>query len=118
MNNIDKLLKRGQWQEAFLQARINMEESLKELNDFFIDQYKVYEEHRDDDPEIDDTAGIWYDAFINSSTVKFLPSINNLLKVFGKAINEIDNVDAVVNFDAELEDIRDTINSLLQEEDD
>lgn len=113
---IDNLLERGLWQRAFLQASKNIEDSLKEMHSFLIKHYDVYENYRDEDPNSDDTAGLWYDAFVNSSTGKLLPSINNLLKVFGKAINEIDSVNAVVNFDVELEKIRDTIDDILQEE--
>lgn len=113
---IDGLLERGLWQRAFLQASKNLDDSLKEMHGFLIKHYDIYENYRDEDPNIDDTAGLWYDAFVNSSTEKFLPSINNLLKVFGKAINEIDSVNAVVNYDVELEEIRDTIDSILQQE--
>jgi len=113
---IDNLLERGLWQKAFLMISKNLDDSLKEMYSFLIKHYEIYENHRDEDPEIDDTAGLWYDAFVNSSTGKFLPSINNLLKVFGKAINEIDSVNAVVNYDVELEEICDTIDSMLQQE--
>lgn len=113
---IDNLLERGLWQRAFLQASKNIEDSLKEMHSFLIKHYDIYENYRDEDPGVDDTAGLWYDAFVNSSTGKLLPSINNLLKVFGKAINEIDSVNAVVNYDVELEEIRDTIDDILQEE--
>lgn len=113
---IDNLLERGLWQRAFLQASKNIEVGLKEMHSFLIKHYDIYENYRDEDPNIDDTAGLWYDAFVNSSTGKLLPSINNLLKVFGMAINEIDSVNAVVNYDVELEKIRDTIDDILQEE--
>lgn len=113
---IDGLLERGLWQRAFLLASKNLDNSLKEMHSFLIKHYDIYENYRDEDPNIDDTAGLWYDAFVNSSTGKFLPSINNLLKVFAKAINEIDSVNAVVNYDVEFEEIRDTIDAILQEE--
>lgn len=113
---IDVLLERGLWQRAFLLASKNLDDSLKEMHGFLIKHYDIYENYRDEDPNIDDTAGLWYDAFVNSSTGKFLPSINNLLKVFGKAINEIDSVNPVVNYDVELEELRDTIDTILQEE--
>ncbi|MBQ6772329.1 MAG: hypothetical protein IJP44_15295 [Bacteroidales bacterium] len=113
---IDVLLERGLWQRAFLLASKNLDDSLKEMHGFLIKHYDIYEYYRDEDPNIDDTAGLWYDAFVNSSTGKFLPSINNLLKVFGKAINEIDSVNPVVNYDVELEELRDTIDTILQEE--
>jgi len=113
---IDNLLERGLWQEAFVRAKSDTENSLKEIHTFLIDNYKIFEQHKDDDPEEDDTAGGWYDAFINASTVNFLPSIKNLMKVFGNVINELDAVDAVINYDTELEAIRDTINTILQEE--
>ena len=116
MQTIDNLLERGLWQRAFLQASKNLDDSLKEMHSFLIKHYDIYENYRDEDPDVDDTAGLWYDAFVNSSTGKFLPSINNLLKVFGKAINEIDSMNAVVNYDVELEEIRDTIDDILQEE--
>lgn len=114
---IDSLLERGLWQRAFLQVSKNLDDSLKEMHSFLIKHYDIYEDHRDEDPDIDDTAGFWYDAFVNSSTGKLLPSINNLLKVFGKAINEIDSVNAVENYDVELESIKDTIEDILEEED-
>ena len=79
---IDVLLERGLWQRAFLLASKNLDDSLKEMHGFLIKHYDIYEYYRDEDPNIDDTAGLWYDAFVNSSTGKFLPSINNLLKVF------------------------------------
>lgn len=113
---IDGLLERGLWQNAFLQVTKNLDDSLMDMHSFLIKHYDIYENYRDEDPDVDDTAGLWYDAFVNSSTGKLLPSINNLLKVFGKAINEIDSVNAVENFDIELEEIRDTIDALLQEE--
>lgn len=113
---IEGLLERGLWQRAFLLASKNLDNSLKEMHSFLIKHYDIYENYRDEDPNIDDTAGLWYDAFVNSSTGKFLPSINNLLKVFAKAINEIDSVNAVVNYDVEFEEIRDTIDAILQEE--
>lgn len=113
---VEDLLERGLWQRAFLQASKDLDDSLMEMHSFLIKHYDIYENYRDEDPNIDDTAGLWYDAFVNSSTGKLLPSINNLLKVFGKAINEIDSVNAVVNYDAELEEIRDTIDAILQEE--
>ena len=113
---IDSLLERGLWQRAFLQVSKNLDDSLKEMHSFLIKHYDIYEDHRDEDPDVDDTAGLWYDSFVNSSTGKLLPSINNLLKVFGKAINEIDRVNAVENFDDELEEIRETIDVILHEE--
>lgn len=116
MQTIDSLLERGLWQRAFLQVSKNLDDSLKEMHSFLIKHYDIYEDHRDEDPDVDDTAGLWYDAFVNSSTGKLLPSINNLLKVFGKAINEIDRVNAVENFDDELEEIRETIDVILHEE--
>lgn len=117
MQTIDNLLERGLWQRAFLQASKNLVDSLKDMHSFLIKHYDIYENYRDEDPDVDDTAGLWYDAFVNSSTGKLLPSINNLLKVFGKAINEIDSVNAVENYDVELESIKDTIEDILEEED-
>ena len=114
---IDGLLEHGLWQRAFLKASKNLDDSLKEMHSFLIKHYDIYENYRDEDPDVDDTAGLWYDAFVNSSTGKLLPSINNLLKVFGKAINEIDSVNAVENYDVELESIKDTIEDILEEED-
>lgn len=114
--DIETLIEQGLWQDAFVQAKNDVEKSLQMLHSFLIDDYSIYEKHKNDDPEEDDTAGVWFDAFVNASTVNFLPSINNLIKVFGKAINEIDSVDAVVNYDVELEEIRNTIDAILQEE--
>lgn len=114
---INNLLENGQWQEAFIHAKNDMENSLNTMYSFLIENYEIYEKHMDDDPEVDDTAGCWYDAFINASTTDFLPSIKNLMIVFGKVINKLDSVDAVLNYDVELEEIRDTINSILEEGD-
>ena len=113
---IDSLIKQGLWQEAFIRAQNDVETSLKIMHSFLIDNYDVYERHKDDDPDVDDTAGLWFDSFINVSTVEFLPSINNLMILFGIIINKLDSVDAVLNYDVELEKIRDTINAILQEE--
>ncbi|MBO6057295.1 MAG: hypothetical protein J6P64_03630 [Bacteroidales bacterium] len=113
---IDALIKQGLWQEAFIRAQNDVETSLKIMHSFLIDNYDVYERHKDDDPDVDDTAGLWFDSFINVSTVEFLPSINNLMILFGIIINKLDSVDAVLNYDVELEKIRDTINAILQEE--
>lgn len=114
--DIETLIEQGLWQDAFVQAKNDVEKSLQLLHSFLIDDYSIYEKHKNDDPEEDDTADVWFDAFVNASTVNFLPSINNLIIVFGKAINEIDSVDAVVNYDVELEEIRNTIDAILQEE--
>lgn len=114
--DIETLIEQGLWQDAFVQAKNDVEKSLQLLYSFLIDDYSIYEKHKNDDPEEDDTADVWFDAFVNASTVNFLPSINNLIKVFGEAINEIDSVDAVVNYDVELEEIRNTIDAILQEE--
>lgn len=114
--SVDAYLEQGLWQDAFVQAKNDVVKSLQLLYSFLIKDYSIYEKHKNDDPEEDDTAGVWFDAFVNASTVSFLPSINNLMKVFGKAINEIDSVDAVVNYDVELEEIRNTIDAILQEE--
>ena len=114
--DVETLIEQGLWQDAFVQAKNDVEKSLQLLHSFLIDDYSIYEKHKNDDPEEDDTADVWFDAFVNASTVNFLPSINNLIIVFGKAINEIDSVDAVVNYDVELEEIRNTIDAILQEE--
>lgn len=110
----DMLLRRGLWRKAFLQVERDMRENLDTMHHFFIDTYKLYDKHRHDDPEVDFTASNWYDAFINCCSIDSLRTINSLMKVFGKAINDIDSVD---EYEDELCDIRNTIDAILQEKD-
>lgn len=117
-DEVDCLLEKGQWREAFLLAKKNMIEGLDKMHHHIIDDYEIMEEHKDDDPEINDISSALFQDFINSSTISFLPSINSLLKVFNVAIHEMDDENAVENFDVELESIRDTVCEMLEEEED
>ena len=114
---VDMLLRRGLWRKAFLQTERDMRENLDAMHHFFVDTYNMYDEHRNDDPEEDMTAVNWYDAFQNCCSIDFLRILNNLLKVFGKAINGIDSVNAVDEYEDELCDIRNTIDAMLQKKD-
>lgn len=116
-HEINTLLNQGQFQEAFLQAKKEMEKSLDFLQYWLIENYDMYDKHKDNDPEVDDTAGVWFDGFVNSSTASLFPSMNNLIKVITGIIKNMDSVDPSCYYDAELEEIRDTINELLQDED-
>lgn len=115
-NNIESLIEQGQFQEAFLQAKKEMEKSLDLLHYWLIEKYDMYEKHKDDDPEVDDTAGAWLDGFTNSITANLFPSMNSLIKITTGMIRNIDSVDPSCYYDTELEEIRDTINDLLPEE--
>lgn len=117
-DEVDYLLEQGQWREAFLLAKKNMIEGLDKMHHHIMDDYEIMEEHKDDDPEINDMSSALYQDFINSSTVSFLPAINSLLKVFNAVIHEMDDENAVENFDVELESIRDTVCEMLEEEED
>lgn len=117
-DEVDCLLEKGQWREAFLLAKKNMIEGLDKMYHHIMDDYDIMEEHKDDDPEINDISSALYQDFINSSTVSFLPAINSLLKVFNAAIHEMDDENAVENFDVELESIRNTVCEMLDEKSD
>ena len=114
-NNIESLIEQGQFQEAFLQAKKEMEKSLDLLHYWLIEKYDMYEKHKDDDPEVDDTAGAWFDGFTNSCELNLL-SMNSLIKITTGMIRNIDSVDPSCYYDTELEEIRDTINDLLPED--
>lgn len=116
-HEINTLLNQGLFQDAFLQAKKEMEKSLDFLHYWLIENYDMYEKHKDDDPEVDDSAGIWFDGFVNSSTANLFPSMNNLIKVIAGIIKNMDSVAPSDYYDTELEEIRDTINELLQDED-
>ncbi len=116
-HEINTLLNQGQFQEAFLQAKKEMEKSLDFLHYWLIENYDMYDKHKDDDPEVDDTAGVWFDGFVNSSTANLFPSMNNLIKVITGIIKNMDSVDPSCYYDAELEEIRDTIDELSPDED-
>lgn len=117
-DEVDYLLEQGQWHEAFLLAKKNMIEGLDKMHHHIMDDYEIMEEHKDDDPEINDISSALFQNFINSSTILFLPAINSLLKVFNAVIHEMDDENAVENFDVELESIRDTVCEMLEEEED
>lgn len=114
-NNIEFLIEQGQFQEAFLQAKKEMEKSLDSLHYWLIENYDMYEKHREDDPEVDDSSGCWFDGFTNSVTANLL-SMNNLIKITTGMIKKLDSVDPSCYYDTELEEIRNTINDLLPEE--
>jgi hypothetical protein len=114
-NNIESLIEQGQFQEAFLQAKKEMEKSLDSLHYWLIENYDMYEKHKDDDPEVDDSAGCWFDGFSNSVEANLL-SMNNLIKITTGMIKNMDSVDPSCYYDTELEEIRNTINDLLPEE--
>lgn len=116
-HEINTLLNQGLFQEAFLQAKKEMEKSLGFLHYWLIENYDMYDKHKDNDPEVDDTAGVWFDGFVNSSTANLFPSMNNLIKVITGIIKNMDSVDPSCYYDAELEEIRDTIDELLPDED-
>ena len=115
-HDIDTLLEQEQWRDAFLIAKKNMSDGLEKIERFIRKDYEVMKAHKDDDPEENDISSALYQDFINISTMSFLPSINNLLKVFNAATYEMDGEDAVLNYDDELENIQDTLNELLEEE--
>lgn len=115
--DINTLINQGLFQDAFLQAKKEMEKSLDFLQYWLIENYDMYEKHKDDDPEVDDSAGVWFDGFVNSSTASLFPSMHNLIKVITGIIKNMDSVDPSCYYDAELEEIRDTIDELLPDED-
>ena len=118
--DINILLEQGLFQEAFLQAKKEMEKSLDFLHYWLIENYDMYDKHKDDDPEVDDTAGVWFDGFTNSITANLFPTMNNLVKITTGMIRSINSEDAsqcYLYYDKELEEIRDTINELLPDED-
>lgn len=117
-HEINTLLNQGQFKEAFLQAKKEMEKSLDFLHYWLIENYDMYDKHKDDDPEVDDTAGVWFDGFTNSITANLFPTMNNLIKITTGMIRSINSAypsECYLYYDTELEEIRDTINDLLPE---
>ena len=102
----DNLLEIGQWRQAFPWARKAMERGLEKMQKYYIDTYDIYEKHRDDDPEIDPTAGGWFDSYTDANCGYFLPAIKNLLRLFDMAINDIDTHNAAYNYEEEIEEIK------------
>lgn len=112
--DVDMLLRRGLWRKAFLQAERDMRGLLNTMHYFFVDNYDLYDKHRNNDPEEDLTAADWYDAFNNCCSIDFLNTTNELLKVFGKAISDIGGKDEVDEFEDELGNIMHTVGTILQ----
>ena len=106
----DMLLRRGLWRKAFLQNRNHLEKCLDKMNDYLIKDYDGYAKPFDMDAD-----NCLYERFVCDSA-EYLSSINDILKTFGKAIfSEIDGCAA--NYSIYLEQIRDTVNTILEEED-
>ena len=111
----DTLLKNGEWRQAFPWAKKAMEQSLAKMQEYYIDTYDIYEKHRDNDPEIDPTAGGWFDSYTDANVEFFLPALKNLLRLFDMAINEIDRCNAAVNYEDELEEIKQIVDKMVND---
>lgn len=80
------------------------------MNDYLIKDYDGYTK-----PFGMDADECLYDRFLCDS-YEFLRSINDLLKTFGKVIfSDIDGF--AVNYSLDLKEIRDTVNTILEDED-
>lgn len=111
----DNLLEIGQWRQAFPWVTKMMEQSLAKMHEHIIGTYDMYEKHKDDDPNVNDMAGIWSDSFLNANCVYFLPAIKNMLRLFDMAINDIDTWHAAMNYEDELNDIKQIIDKMVSD---
>lgn len=113
--SIDRSLERGHWRDAVPLIRKNMEECLKDMQWFSEEKYDIFQKHKADDPNVNDTSAILYNAFSNNCVSYLLPTINDLLKLFWEAISDMDGVYPAMNYENQLEDIRNTVNLILEE---
>ena len=102
----DILLEIGQWRQAFPWAKKAIERGLAKMQEFYIESYDTYEEHRNDDPEKSPIAGAWHDGFVDANAGSFLPAIKNMLRLFDMAINDIDICNATMNYEEEIDEIK------------
>ncbi len=111
----DRLLEIGQWRQALPWTTKMMEQCLAKMHEHLIDTYDMYDKHKDDDPEVDDTAGIWYNNFLNANCGYYLPAIKNLLRLFDMAINDIDTCNAALNYENELMEIKQIVDKMVSD---
>lgn len=110
---VERLLELGMWRDAFVLTKKNIEDSLETLNLFFSKDYDVFDRLNDGEAMIEEERSITYEAFVNHCTAYFLPEISNLLNIFKSAVGEMDN--SYLNFEPEIEDIKRTVDSMLEE---
>lgn len=90
------LLHRNLWQQAFTRTKKEIEDGLDWVENEFSNYGGTFD----------------YDSFINGS-INLLDALNVMMKVLGKACNEIDKVSAMDNLEDYLKDIRNTIDEIV-----
>lgn len=108
----DKLIEEDLWVKAFPFVRMSMEEAMKVIGNR-MDTYVIYEKHKDDDVEVNDICSGWAERFGDECLLYLLPSINIMLKFFGKAIISLDSCDAALEYEEELNEIKCTIEKMF-----
>ena len=78
-----------------------------------MDTYDIYEAHKDDDVEVNDICSGWAQRFSDESLLYLLPSINVMLKFFGKAIVSFYSCNAALEYEEELNEIKSTIEKMF-----
>ncbi len=104
--NADRLLKIGEWRQAFPWAKRAMERSLEEMGKTFKEYNKLNE-----DPIESPEAGILCDVFLETNGQHFLPAIRNLLSIFDMAIGGVD----MMNYENELKDIKEIVDKMVRD---
>lgn len=107
----DTLLRIGEWRQAFPLAKRAMEKSMEEMGKTFKYDYNILKKDPEENPE----TGICFDRFVESNVQHFLPAIRNMLRVFDMAINDIDRCNAAVNYEDELEEIKQTVDKMVHD---
>ena len=108
----DKLTENDLWVKAFPFVRMSMEKAMEVMGDR-MDTYDIYETHKDDDVEVNDICSGWAQRFSDESLLYLLPSINVMLKFFGKAIVSLYSCNAALEYEEELNEIKSTIEKMF-----
>ena len=108
----DKLTENDLWVKAFPFVRMSMEKAMEVISSR-MDTYDIYEAHKDDEVEINDICSGWAERFGDECLAYLLPSINVMLKFFGKAIVNLDSCNAALEFEDELNEIKGTIEKMF-----
>ena len=89
-----------------------MEKGLTVMEKYLVEDYDIYEKHRNNDPEKDPIAGAWHDSFVDANAEFFLPSLINLIRLFDMAINDIDTCNAAINYESEIIELKQIVDKM------
>ena len=104
-----------QWRQAFPYVKQAMEKGLTVMEKYLVEDYDIYEKHRNNDPEKDPIAGAWHDSFVDANAEYFLPPLINLIRLFDVAINDIDTCKAAINYESEIIELKRVVDKMYNE---